>query len=84
MKVSFNLENNDFKDLENTYKSTYGKGFSMLKGFVVGKGTGKNNQGILEPVSIQQNKGRSGVAYDKSNLKIINNVKDNNKQKKRR
>lgn len=48
---------------EEKYSEKYGKGLKMLKlmgGFELGKGVGKNNQGILAPIEAVKSKGGLG------------------------
>ena len=69
---SQNNERKSFKDkkMEENLESKYGKGYKILKmaGYQLGKGLGKEEQGITDPIFVKKRKERVGIKNDEENL----------------
>ena len=59
------------KQIENAYEEKYGKGLKMLKmmgGFKVGKGLGKEEQGIVNPVEAELKKDNNCLGVESQKI----------------
>ena len=79
---SQNNERKSFKDkkMEENLESKYGKGYKILKmaGYQLGKGLGKEEQGITDPIFVKKRKERVGIKNDEENLNEDMDLGDGN------
>lgn len=82
-KIEYNKEIKKGKEkskMEENLESKYGKGYKILKmaGYQLGKGLGKEEQGITDPILVKKRKERAGINNEEENEEVFEIGKENN------
>ena len=81
-EIDPNKQQKSFKEkkMEENLESKYGKGYKILKmaGYQLGKGLGKEEQGITDPILVKKRKERVGINNEEENEDDIDIGKSNN------